>query len=260
MRITTSLLARRRAHQLQHFELTKWGKNLKKLCGKFMGKRCFIIGNGPSLRAGDLDKLRDEYSFAFNRIYYIFEHTSWRPTFYCTQDVKIAQASFQEIRDAISTPYLFAPINLKWYEGVDIDTDFFFSPRPAGDRIPDFSENIAAYIGIGNTVAYTAIQLAVYMGFSELYLLGVDHSFQTYQDKDGNVIFDPSVKNYFCDQYNHDNEQLYVPKLDLSTLAFIAAQSYAESHPVTIYNATRGGKLEVFPRVDFDSLFDKGNL
>ena len=109
-------------------------------------------------------------------------------------------------------------------------------------------------------MAYTAIQLAVYMGFSELYLLGVDHSFQTYQDKDGNVIFDPSVKDYFCDHYNHDKEQLYVPKLDLSTLSFIAAQSYTESHPVTIYNATRGGKLEVFPRVDFDSLFDKGNL
>jgi hypothetical protein len=252
-----SIKARWRNYQLRHFEITPWGKNHLKLKDKYAGKRCFIIGNGPSLRADDLEMLKEEYTFAFNRIYYIFEQTDWRPTFYCTQDSKIAKASVNEIREKIKTPYIFAPINLKWYEDVDLDTDYFFSPEQAYEAVPVFSEEVSHKIGVGNTVAYTAIQLAVYMGFSEIYLLGVDHSFQTYQDKDGNIITDPCAKDYFSDQYNQDKDNLFIPKLDVSTLSYMAAQRYAQSHPVTIYNATRGGRLEIFSRVDFDSLFEE---
>ena len=257
MHIFQSLNARWRNYQLTHFAHTKWGQNLHNLKNVYAGKRCFIIGNGPSLRAEDLERLKNEYTFAFNRIYYIFDQTSWRPTFYCTQDAKIAQASVDEVREKVSTPYIFAPINLKWYEGVDLESGYFFSPRQAGEDVPEFSENIPDHIGVGNTVAYTAIQLAAYMGFTEIYLLGVDHSFRTYQDKNGTVITDIGAKDYFCEQYNQDKDRLFIPRLDVSTLSYMAAQAYAENHPVTIYNATRGGKLEVFPRVEFDSLFDE---
>ena len=256
MNIKNSIDARWKNYQLHHFEITRWGKNLQSLKGKYAGKRCFIIGNGPSLRAEDLDRLQDEYTFAFNRIYYIFDQTQWRPTFYCTQDSKIAKASCKEMKEKIRIPYFFAPINLKWYEDVDLESDYFFSPKQAGGKIPDFCENIPHQIGVGNTVAYTAMQLAVYMGFTEIYLLGIDHSFAVYQDKDGNIIKDAEAKDYFCDQYNQDKDQLFIPKLDISTLSYLAARDYASGHAVTIYNATRGGKLEVFPRVDFDSLFE----
>lgn len=256
MKINNAISARWKNYQLHHFEKSKWGRNLGKLKNQFSGKRCFIIGNGPSLKAEDLDKLKDEYTFAFNRIYYIFDQTAWRPTFYCTQDAKIAKTSAAEIQEKIDTPYIFAPINLKWYEGVDLKSNYYFCPDMSGFYAPKFYENVERQVCVGNTVAFTAMQLAVYMGFSEIYLLGVDHSFQTYQDKNGNVIVDPNAKDYFCDKYNQDKDQLFIPKLDLSTLSYMAAQEYAESHPLTIYNATRGGKLEVFPRVPFDSLFD----
>ena len=253
--IFRSIKARWRNYCFTHFGLTKWGKNLQSLEGKHSGKRCFIIGNGPSLTAEDLNKLKSEYTFAFNRIYYIFDQTDWRPTFYCTQDNKIAKTSVENIKKYIHTPYIFAPINFKWYEDISLETEYFFKPKWAGETVPEFSEDIAQCIGTGNTVAFTAMQIAAYMGFTEIYLLGVDHSFQTYQDKDGNIVVDPNAKDYFCDQYNQDKDQLFVPKLDISTLSYMAARQYSESHRVKIYNATRGGKLEVFPRVDFDSLF-----
>ena len=41
---------------------------LKTLKGIHIGKRCFIIGNGPSLRVEDLEKIKDEYTFAANRM------------------------------------------------------------------------------------------------------------------------------------------------------------------------------------------------
>lgn len=255
MHVWDAIQARWRNYLLSHFRFTRWGRSLRRLKGKFAEKRCFIIGNGPSLKAEDLEKLKDEYTFAFNRIYYMFDWVTWRPTFYCTQDAKIVSSSAQKIQTEITTPYIFAPINLKWCEGVDLKSKYFFCPKYAGEQAPQFSEDISNYVGVGNTVAYTAIQLASYMGFREIYLLGVDHSFQIYQDQNGNIIVDPNAKDYFCEQYNEDKDQLFIPKLDISTLSYLAAQKYAEGHSVKIYNATRGGKLEAFPRVDFDSLF-----
>ena len=257
LNIKKSIEERRKNYYLHHYEKTKYGKNLKKLKNKYWGKRCFIIGNGPSLSAQDLECLEKEYTFAFNRIYYIFEQTKWRPTFYCTQDEKIVRNSIQDIKKQIDTEYIFAPINLKWYYGLNLETQYYFNQKQAEseEKCPDFSENISHEIGVGNTVVYTAIQLAVYMGFKKIYLLGVDHSFHISQNKDGNIVIDPNAKDYFCKDYNKDKEELFIPKLDVSTLSYIAAQKYAETHEVEIFNATRGGKLEVFPRVEFDLLF-----
>lgn len=255
--------ARIKHYSLTHFKSTRWGRNLRRLKSAYAGQRCFIIGNGPSLRAEDLDRLKEEYTFAFNRIYYIFDQTDWRPTFYCTQDEKLAKASVDEIHARIQTPYLFAPINLKWYYDIPLETAYFFNQRmPGSEReAPAFSEDISQWIGVGNTVAFTAMQLAAYMGFSEIYLLGIDHSFRTYQDKNGTIITDEAAKDYFCAAYNHDQDQLFIPKLDVSLLSYISARAYTQTHPLKIYNATRGGKLDVFPRVDFDTLFSaQGSL
>ncbi len=240
---------------LSHFNLTRWSKNIRKLYNKYESKRCFIIGNGPSLTVSDLEKLTDEYSFAFNRIYYIFDKTNWRPTFYCTQDVKIAKSSEQEINDNISAEYLFAPINFKLFENININSKYYFNAKYSGFEIPDFSNDISSYIGCGNTVACTAIQIAIYLGFNEIILLGVDHNFKKYQDENGNIVIDQSAKDYFCDEYNKNNTNAYIPRLDLSTACYIKAKQFADMNNVKIYNATRGGKLEVFPRVDFDTLF-----
>ena len=49
-----------------------YSEKIKKLKDNYIGKRCFIIGNGPSLRIEDLNCLKGEYTFAANRIYEIF--------------------------------------------------------------------------------------------------------------------------------------------------------------------------------------------
>ena len=118
-----------------------------------------------------------------------------------------------------------------------------------------FSDNIAKYVVNSKTVVFTAIQFAVYMGMKEIYLMGVDHHFHTSINSQGEIVVDPTAKDYFSDDYNRDRENLYIPNTDLSTLTYVAAKEYADTHGIEIYNATRGGKLEVFPRVDFDFLF-----
>ena len=94
------------------------------------------------------------------------------------------------------------------------------------------------------------------MGFKEIYLIGVDHSFARYINEKGEIVEDKNLKDYFCEEYNKDKEKLDIPTTVVSTLAYQKAEEYSRQHGFRIYNATRGGKLEVFERVDFDKLFD----
>lgn len=242
-----------------HFETTTYGKRIASYKGKHAGQRCFIVANGPSLRAEDLDLLheRSEITFGMNRIYKLFEQTAWRPTYYVCEDELIAQSQQAEI-NAIATEAKFIPIELKWWHGVSIDDACYFHLNYREDeRYPlSFSTNIAHQMDCRGTVTFTCMQLAAYMGFSEIYLLGVDHNYQKTIDINGNVIVDPNAKDYFCEGYDTDIKDVVVHDMGSNTRAYMDAKKYCDTTGrTTIYNATRGGKLEVFQRVEFDSLF-----
>ena len=244
-----------------HFEKTSLGKNISKYRNKFEGKRWFIVANGPSLKAEDLDLLhqRGEYTFGMNRIYKMFEKTDWRPTFYVCEDELIAKEQQAEI-NAIPTDAKFIPIELKWWHDIDISNALYFHLNyNDNDRCRySFSTDIAHQIDCRGTVTFTCMQIAAYMGFSEIYLLGVDHNYQRTIDINGNVIVDPNAKDYFCEGYDSDIKDIVVHDMGNNTRAYMDAKAYCdETNKTTIYNATRGGKLEVFEIVEFDSLFDQ---
>ena len=94
------------------------------------------------------------------------------------------------------------------------------------------------------------------MGFSEIYLLGVDHSFSKMVDKNGNVIIDNSIRSHFVENYNSDIKDLGY-NIDATTEAYLNVEQLSRKlGTFRVYNATRGGKLEVFERVEFDKLFN----
>lgn len=253
-----SLKARYKIFKSKHFEYFPEGQYLKRLNGIHKGSRCFIIGNGPSLSASDLSKIHkhNEISFAFNRIYYFLSQTPWVPTYYISQDYKMLQNCSNEVREMPAGVKLI-PAELKWYYGIDVkDAHYFHIENSEINNKPLFSSNIAQKVINSKTVVFSAIQFAVYMGIKEIYLIGVDHHFHTSMNSKGEIEVDPNAKDYFTDEYNKDKDDLYIPNTDLSTLTYMAAKEYTDAHGIKIYNATRGGRLEVFPRVDFDSLFN----
>lgn len=234
------------------------GKNAKKiesLKNKYSNQRCFIVGNGPSLIKEDLDKLKNEITFGFNRIYYYFDKTDWRPNFYVTEDIKIIQNSIEEI-NKLNLNYIFTPDFVSLDYGIRINNSISFRQeyKELGNLGPDFSEDILEKISWGGTVAYTAIQMAVYMGFKEIYLLGIDHNFRVTQNSKGEITVDETAKDYFTEEYNKDQENLYIPNLDNSTKSYIKARDYCDKNNIKIVNLTRGGKLEVFVRENIDKL------
>lgn len=257
MSVIDSIRARFRAFKMKHWQLFEEGRRLASLKNIYEGRRCFIIGNGPSLQAADLDKIaaNGDVTFAFNRIYKIFPQTNWRPTYYLSQDKKMLFRSHQEISE-LDIENKFIPIEIKWDYGIDIKGASYFNfINKFEDERYQFSNDISRCVIASNTVAYSAIQFAVYMGIREIYMIGVDHSFQKVMNSNGEIIIDNSAKDYFIPNYTTEQEDVYIPRLDLSTLTYISAKEYADKHNIKIYNATRGGKLEVFPRVDFDTLF-----
>ena len=167
--------------QQKHFEMTGYGKRIAGYRNKYAGQRCFIIANGPSLRPEDLSLLHDrgEITFAMNRIYKMFGKTDWRPVFYVCEDELIAGGQQREI-NAIDAREKFIPIELKWWHGVDIENACYFHINYDKNKRPlhSFSTDCAHQIECRGTVTFTCMQIAAYMGFSQIYLLGVDHNYR----------------------------------------------------------------------------------
>ena len=80
----------------------------------------------------------------------------------------------------------------------------------------------------------------------------MDFNFRQTVDANNNLSVNPNVKDHPEFLNGNDNGTYWVDNI---YNAHVAAKKYADEHDIKIYNATRGGKLEVFPRVDFDSLF-----
>ncbi len=260
MRIIESIKSRIRRRQAENFEQTKYGKALSKLKDSQKGKKCFVIGNGPSLTVEDLNEIHKLGipSFSTNRIFKLFDKTKWRPTYYVSEDILLMRDA-QKIINDMPVEKRFIPINLKWFENVDIpNADYFYMEyNHIFEDSFNLSLDIPKHVRCRGTVTMTCLQLAVYMGFSEIYLIGVDHNFAKMFDKNGNVIVDNTIKNHFTEDYDKGiiDQGFHV---DEATEAYMDAERLSRKlKTFKIYNATRGGKLEVYERIDLDTLFNK---
>lgn len=237
-----------------------YGKNERRLLSykdKYIGKRCFVLGNGPSLSVKDLDQLyiNGEYCFACNKIYKIFEQTKWRPNFYACTDSAVFRQNHCSILNIGKYPK-FLGSNLPEQSAIKNTSNAItlnYGTRPIEKT--KFNP-LATYIYSGGTVTYVLITLAWMMGFREIYLIGCDHSYGFFSGiKSGSMKSTSDTnKDYFMRNYMRPGEAINVGNLDRSEQGYRIAREYIESHGGKIFNATRGGKLEVFSRVDLDQL------
>lgn len=254
----------KRLIEKKKFKTSEDSRILKELHGIHNGKRCFIIGNGPSLTEKDLDLIRGEYSFASNQIYKIFNRTLWRPTYYVVTDKSLLCKEFRDKKDIdVDCEKKFYDVFAKQLSK-DIKNTAFILAQPGYtintfNEKPKFSMDVSQYVSQGQTVTYAIMQIAAYMGFNEMYLLGIDFSMPYYTDKFGRRYKSDETREHFegADiRYNN-----YVVPLNRQSVlnAYNDAKQYADSNDIKIYNATRGGNLEVFERVKLEEVI-KGNV
>ena len=238
----------KRKHIYKEYLHTENPNKILKYKGIHEGERCFIIGNGPSLTTTDLSKLKDEYTFAANRIYTLFDKTDWRPTFYVAIDNNVIVDDYDTICSYKMNPSFLEYTNIRNKAIPDCVIGICRFPGLVINRWNDksmfISEDLSKCFSEGYSVTFAMIQLAIYMGFKEIYLLGIDFSYSVIRDAHGKIHKDKNVQDHFFNQ-----------KFRVGSLyAYMTAKEYCDSHKIRICNATRGGKLEVFERVNFDEL------
>jgi hypothetical protein len=108
----------------------------------------------------------------------------------------------------------------------------------------------------GATVTYVAMQLAFHMGFKKVVLIGVDHSFSTKGKPNTTVVSQGDDPDHFDSNYFGKGFRWQLPDLETSELAYQRARENYNSVDREIIDATVGGKLTIFPKVDYLSLFD----
>lgn len=231
--------------QIDEYRMPK----LEKFKNVHYGEKCFVIATGPSLSYDDLNKLQESgiVCFGVNRIYLAYSETVWRPNYLVAIDDKIIREYSDEIKKCEALEkFVSDEVSEFWNENVEDNINKIhnhvleFYPE-----FPQFSVDICKCIYSARTVVYACLQIAIYMGFKDIYLLGVDHNYSKNQSDKSNHFH----ADYYKGRINPDN---YFK--DKAELAFLAAKEHAEKNGIKIYNATRGGKLEVFEKVDFDTL------
>lgn len=221
---------------------------LSKFQGIHKNERCVVVATGPSLSVNDLDKLKKSgiKTFGVNNVYKCFDKTKWRPDYYVVSDCNCLSIYGEEIMQS-DLKNLFL---LNQLDNIIRDDVYRYQLwlDVGHSGLLHFSSDVTqgAYSNYsGGTVVYVCLQIAIYMGFSEIYLIGADCS------------YDYNGKHHFIDNYYDDNDNYQLRKFNYSGvfLEYQSAKYYAEQHGIKIYNATRGGKLEIFERVDLDGLF-----
>ena len=229
----------------------KSSQRMERFKNLYAGQRCFLIGNGPSLRNTDLSLLKNEITFGMNRIYLAFEDRDFSTSYYVAVNELVLEQFAQDISALKMPKFLYWP-GRKW---IPMDEHTMFVRFGAPQTL--FEPDIRKRLGPGATVTYIAMQIAFYMGFSQVILIGVDHSFQTQGNPHKQVTSKGDDPNHFDPRYFGKGVKWQLPDLDTSEMAYRVAKERFELAGREILDATVGGKLKVFPKVDYGTLFSR---
>lgn len=201
------------------WSLRRWWAQFENV---YHGQKCYILGNGPSLNDIDLGSL-DAPTFGSNRIYL----SGFTPEYHVTVNPLVLEQFGDEIRGLDC---------IKFRAGYELDTS-----QPVAGFYKPFEQ-----MWEGHTVTYVALQIAYYMGFSKVVLLGVDHNY-------GKVTAPPNTEQLFTgDDGGHFSPEYFkghrwhTPDLAASEMAYRIARQVYEADGRRVVNSSTRTKLNVF--------------
>lgn len=237
------------------------------------GGRCFILGSGKSIARQDLSFLKNEISFSLNLFYLHDDYDLFKPRYHVFSgmanhpDVSLEKGLeiYREIEKKIRSEILF--LNYKDLPFVTKNNLFnnnvvrYVQYTKPIETIHKYGINMDYPIYKVYNVAMVAMQIAFYMGFKEIYLLGLDHDW----------VIRKAQNNYNEHFYNplksivDRGEPLGWKVEDLESQFWLSMvlwrqykelKKYADQKEVKIFNATEGGILDIFSRVKYESIFN----
>ena len=220
-------------------------------------KRAFVIANGPSLKYTDMSRLKNEFTFGMNRIYLMFPGLGFSTTYVTVVNDLVIEQTAGELA-ALSLPKFLAwrsrrhfPANLP----INRLPTFLYTSYTG----PRFATDVRGRVWEGATVTNVTLQLAFHMGFQQVILIGVDHNYNTKGKPNATVISQGDDPNHFSPSYFGKGFRWQLPDLETSEVGYAMAREAYRKAGREILDATIGGKLTIFPKVDYDSLFKQGD-
>ena len=247
----------------RYFEKHKSEYDIAQFKDKYLGQECFVVCNGPSLKAEDLDKIAEKgiVSFAANRVFNIYPKTKWRPEY-----ISVADEGYVYEKDIIdgieqSQPEMFFVRSQAAYTLRKLKCNvcpIFTDGATSLLENPMFSDDLRKVIYAIGPVTYFNIQIAAYMGFKKIYIIGADHKYSNTRNKDGSITKNDGIESYFAEiGENGEKKKITIPQASPTwqiDIAYESALNYCINNGIEIYNATRGGFLEIFKRISFDEI------
>ncbi len=254
-----------------HALLTRGEKEIlarnRTYCDRYKGRRAFVLGNGPSLNQLHLECLQNELVFAVNGFACHPILDVWQPAVLALGDPSYSEkyesflAEFEQIRKRLSTCSFFLPLSF-WrtftrHRLLPAERCFYSCLRGNMAFQKRFTVDLTRPVPGGQTVALFAILISLYMGCNPIYLVGMDHDF----------LATPKAPTHFSDAYEASVAGSEVPRFSTWTYlrlvqavtrmfeGYVNIKRVADSRGQCILNATPGGFLDVFPRVQYECLF-----
>lgn len=230
-------------------------KFLKSYENKFGGEKCVILGNGPSLNRTDLSVLGQIKTFGQNRIY--LAEGRIKPTFLVSVNGLVAEQFSNEIENFDSIKFM-SWANRKHFNNDNEEIIYLWDPSGGFDY--GFSLDLTERVYIDSTVTFVSLQLACWLGFSEIALVGVDHYFSTKGQNDAQVTSGGDDLNHFDKRYFGAGIKWNLPNLENSEKSYLLAKEVMKKKGVSIYDCTVDGKLEIFTKMDLNRFVGSSNI
>lgn len=208
------------------------------------GEDCFIIGNGPSLRTMDLSPLARYHTFGLNKIYLMLDELDLNLSYHVSVNPLVIEQSSKEFK-SIGCPSFLSYAAARPVVGDDDHFYYLCTSAPCS-----FYEDVTKPIYEGYTVTFVALQLAFFMGFSRVFLIGVDHSFAFSGKPNEMQRLTGADLNHFHPSY-FANKDWHLPDLEASEVSYYLARLFFHRNDRHIFDATVEGKLNVFPKISF---------
>ena len=238
---------------------------LESFVDRHKGQRAFVVGNGPSLNDIDMTALKGEITFGSNRCFLGFEKWGLEFTYWGIEDRLQVERYYEEYRGGLSDNIVkFVPFDYAFYTEME-NTCFFPLQYGNGRTYPDdlnfpiFSAH-PRQLYHGFTITYSLIQLAALMGITEIYLIGIDHSYglgarvaTSKRDATWNAS-DSGIATHFDSSYTAGKKEFVKPRPVNAEISYACARQWCTYNGVTIKNATPNTHLDVYETVDFNSL------
>ena len=236
-----------------------------------LGKRCFIVGTGPSINEQDLTLLENEITIGISGLFNHKDISKIKPNYYVLAPVFEYHLKYNKAENYINwlkemdkklpnDVIMIVHIGDKKYiedNNIFSNKKIYWKKYVAWNKKEIHNINLEQIPDI-SSVSETAVHVALYLGFDKIYMLGFDHNWF----EDLHVYFDSKEYNkYFenigkkaVEKFGFDSEF----QMERHAKIFNKYKKYYKLKK-NIYNANANpdSYVDTFPKVKFESLFEK---